>query len=114
VRPRAALGGNRAAQQHRSVVVDLAAGLLDTGLDHRRRRTDQPQAAFDHGAAGVGPDAATVGPAAEEQAQAGDHHGLAGAGLTRDHGEAGPEGKGGVGDDAETGDADLVQHKERR
>ena len=114
VRPRPALGGHGAAEQHGAVVVDLAAGLLDAGLDHRRRRPGQPQPALHDRPSGVGPDPTAVGPAAEEQAEAGDHHRLTGAGLARDHGEAGPEGKGGVGDDAETGDAELVQHEIRR
>ena len=72
----------------------------------------QPQPAFDHGAAGIGAHPPSVGTPAEQQAEAGDNHGLAGAGLTGDDGESGAQGQGGVGYDAEARDPQLLQHVE--
>ncbi len=86
--PGPALGADRAAQQQRAaLVVQVAAGLLDLP-GHRAVRVDA-QPALDRRPVGAGPDPGRVGPAAEQQAQAGDDHRLARAGLAGDHVEAG-------------------------
>ena len=83
---RAALGRDVAGEQH-VVVLDLAPG-------RRRRpratsgRSADPHGALDPGARAPRADGTAVGPPAEQQAERGHHHGLAGAGLAGDHGQA--------------------------
>ncbi len=111
VRPGPALGGHRAAQQQRAVVVDLTARVRDPGADGIAERALQLQPALDHRTARVGADPAGVGPATEQKSETGHDHRLAGAGLTGDH--VHPRGKpqGRVVDDAEPGDAQFLQHR---
>ncbi len=58
-------------------------------------------------------DQAGVGTRAEQQAEPGDDHGLARAGLTGDDVQAGVQLQDGVIDDPEVLDADLLQHRAR-
>ena len=87
-RPRASLGGDGAGQQH-PAVLGLAAELVDGGRE--RRAGTGADHALDAGGLGAGAHGAGVGAAAQEQAEGGDDHGLARAGLTGDHGQAGAE-----------------------
>jgi hypothetical protein len=114
VRPRPPLGGDRAAEQQAAVVVGLGPRVGHPGLHRLAAATGQPQPPLDQRPAQIGPHPAGVGPAAEEQAEAGDDHGLAGTGLTGDDGEAAAEGKRGVFDHAQSGDAELLQHSTRQ
>ncbi len=57
---------------------------------------------------------AGVGPAAEEQAEAGHHHRLARAGLAGDDVHPAGQRQRGVLDDAQSGDAQLFQHSTRQ
>ena len=59
----------------------------------------------------AGAHGAAVGAAAEQQAERGDDHGLAGAGLTGDHGQARAELEGRGVDHAERADPDLLKHR---
>lgn len=104
-RPGAALECDGAGDDR--FVVGAAAGFLD---------------AFAHGFGNSGEDALDFGLlcafahdsradlAAHEEGQGGDEHGLARTGLTGDDGEAGVEFDGGLGDDAEVGDAQFGDH----
>jgi hypothetical protein len=107
VGPGAALGRD-AADQDEDVVVQVAAGLGSPGGDRPRRVDAHP--ALDDRLGGAGAHGARVGPAAEEQPETGDHHGLAGSGLAGDDGEPGRELEHGVLDDAEAADPHLLQH----
>ncbi len=51
-----------------------------------------------------------IGPSAEQQQQAGDHHRLARARLAGDHGEPRAEGQHGLVDDPEPADVQLLEH----
>ena len=77
-------------------------------------RPGQPQPALDHRPARVGAHPAGVGPAAEQQPEAGHHHRLAGAGLTGDDVHARRQRQRRVVDDAQPGDAQLLQHRARQ
>ena len=68
------------------------------------------EAALDDGAFRAGPDPAGVGAGTAEQMQAGDHHGLARAGLPRQHGQPTVELGGGRPDRTELLDPDLSEH----
>ena len=96
VRPRAPLGRDRAGQQQGAVVVGFGSGVGDARLHRLGGRPVQAHAALHRGAPGVGPNPPGVGPATEEQAEAGDHHRLAGAGLASDDGQTPAQGKCGV------------------
>ena len=104
----ASLGRHGAGQDH-PVVLDLAADLVDR-LREARQALD-PHHALDPGRAGAGADRAGVGPAAEEQPECGDDHGLAGPGLTGDHGQAGAELERRGLDHPERADPDLLKHR---
>ena len=93
-----------------AVVVHLGAGVGDPRLHRVGQRPGQPQPALDHRAARVGAHPAGVGPAAEQQPQAGHHHGLARAGLTGDDVHARRQPQRRVVDDAEPGDPQFLQH----
>ena len=67
--------------------------------------------ALDAGLLRAGADRAGVGAPAEEQAERGHDHGLAGAGLAGDRGEPGPELEHGLVDDAEGADPQLLKHR---
>ncbi len=107
VRPGAPFGGNGPADQQRTVV-ELRPGLLgpydgrgtgghtDPPLHDRLLRPD--------------PHERRVGAPAEQQTQAGDHHGLARARLTRDGREAGRQLDDRVVDDSERPYPHLLQH----
>ena len=62
----------------------------------------------------LGTDPPGVGPAAEEQAEAGHHHRLARTGLAGDDVHAAGQRQRGVLDDAQSGDAQLFQHSNRQ
>ena len=59
----------------------------------------------------AGPHGAGVGARAEQQAERGHDHRLAGAGLTGDGREAGAERQGGLGDHPEVADAELLNQR---
>jgi hypothetical protein len=111
VRARPALDGHRAAQQHRTVVVDLGTGLGDPGGHRVAERPGQAQPALDHGTTRVGADPAGVGAAAEQQPETGHHHRLAGAGLTGDDVHPRCQTQRRVIDDAQSGDPQFLQHR---
>ena len=66
--------------------------------------------AFDDGAVGARPHPGGVGAGTAEQVQAGDHHGLAGAGLAGQHGQPAVELGGRRADRAQRLDADFGEH----
>ena len=70
-----------------------------------------PHDALDAGRAGAGAHRAGVGATAQQQAERGDQHGLAGAGLTGDHGQPVAELEHGLVDDAQGADPDLLDHR---
>lgn len=104
----ATLGRDDATEQQLAVV-DVAAGLGHP-VDDRPVGGDQP-ATVDDGLTAARPDDAALGALAEQQPQSGDDHGLAGAGLAGDGGEAGAEGQSGATDHAEVADRDLLDHE---
>ena len=69
-----------------------------------------PDHALDPGGPGAGAHRAAVGAAAEQQSERGHDHGLAGAGLTGDHGQPGAELERRGVDHAELADPDLLKH----
>jgi hypothetical protein len=105
VRPRPPLGGHRAAEQHRTVLVRLRPGVEHPRLHRRGRRAGQPQPPLDHCPARLRAHPPRVGAPAEEQPQPGDDHRLARAGLAGDHVHPVGKRQRGVLDDAEPGDA---------
>ncbi len=107
VRPGAALGGDGTADQQ-GAVVEFGAGL--DGAQGRRGVGGQFEPALDHRPAGAAAYQARVGAAAEQQAEAGHHHGLAGAGLAGDDGEPRCQFDHGVLDDTKISYPHLVQH----
>ena len=92
----------------------LAVLELGAGRDGRGQElgpVGHGEAALDPGPLGAAADRLGIGPATEQQAEAGDHHGLAGAGLAGDDGEPGVQLERGLADHAEVGDAQLSQHR---
>ena len=114
VRPGPALHRHRAAQQHRPVLVRLAAGVGDPGVHRVGHPAVQAQPPLHHRPAGLGAHPPGVGPAAEEQAEAGHHHRLARTGLAGDDVHAAGQRQRGVLDDAQSRDAQLFQHSHRQ
>ena len=109
MRAGAALGRYRAAEhQGRAVVVKLTAGLVDL-LGHLAVRIDL-QPPLDDGPLRTRPDPGRIGPPAEEQAQAGHDHGLAGPGLSSHHSESRGQLEGRVVDNPESRDPDFLKH----
>ena len=106
VGPGPALGRHR-PHQHQAIA-DVGAGL--GGPHGGGVVAGHVDDALDHGAACTGPHETGVGPRTEEQPQAGDDHGLAGAGLTGDDVEPGVQLEHGVVDDAEPLDPQFGQH----
>ena len=107
VGPRAAGRAHGPAQHQRRAVIEGSAGIsyagrhvivhvLDPTIDARLLRTDA--------------DPCRVSPTAEQQQEAGHHHGLARAGLAGDDGESRAERQDGIVDDAEAADVQFVQH----
>ena len=84
------------------------AGLLSQA--ERRVVRGHAHAGVHDGTGRAPADRARVGASTEQQAQGGDHHGLAGAGLTGDDGEAGVQVHGGLADHAEPRDPQMVDH----
>ena len=101
--------GRDVAGQHHPAVLDLSPGLLDGGREPGQ--VADPDHALHPRAAGAGADGPAVGAAAEEQAERGHDHGLAGTGLTGDDGQARAELEGRGVDDAERADPDLLKHR---
>ncbi len=108
VGPRSALDGDRAGQQQAAITVHLGAGISDPLVHLRGLLGGQPQPALDHRPAWLGAHPRGIGPAAEQQAQAGHHHRLSGAGLARDDIHPPGQRQRRVLDDAEPGDAQLL------
>ena len=104
--PGAALGADGAGQDEAAVVVRLGAGV---GRPLPRRRGGRQEEPALHARATGGANPAGIGPSTEEQGQAGHHHGLAGAGLARDDGEAAAELQGDVVDRPQPADPQLGQ-----
>jgi hypothetical protein len=105
-----ALDRHGAAHQQRAVVIGLGAGVEHAIVHGGADVLGKLQPPVDGAPGPVGADPAGVGAPAEEQAEAGHDHGLARAGLAGDDRQARPEGKGGVVDNAQSGDAELLQH----
>ena len=103
---RATLGGDLPAQQQLAGL-DLTAVLLGD-LAEARVGTDD---ALDAGRTSAGAHRAGVGPAAQQEPERGDEHGLAGAGLAGDHGQPLAELEHGLLDDAQGADPDLLDHR---
>ncbi len=82
----APLGGERAADQERALV-EFGARLHGPYGRGRAVRHDDPS--LHHRGLGPDPHQGGVGASAEQQAEAGDDHGLAGAGLAGHRGETG-------------------------
>ena len=101
--------GRDVAGQHHPAVLDLSPDLLDGGREPGQ--VADPDHALHPRAAGPRADGPAVGAAAEEQAERGHDHGLAGPGLTGDDGEARAELQGRGVDDAEGPDPDLLKHR---
>jgi hypothetical protein len=59
---------------------------------------------------GAAPDGTGVRPGAEEEADGGDHHGLAGAGLAGHHAQPGAQRQCCVSDDAQIADSQFFKH----
>ena len=89
-------------------LVQHGPGVLGEG--ERGVRLGQADAGVHDGTGRAPADRARVGASAEQQAQGGDHHGLAGAGLAGDDGEAGVQVHGGLADHAEPRDPQMVDH----
>ena len=109
--PRAPLGADRAAE-HDPVVLDLSPDLVDLG--RHLRQPLEPYGPLDPGRPRPGADRAAVGPAAQEQPEGGDDHGLAGTGLTGDDGQPRPQLQRRGVDHPELLDADLLKHRRPR
>ena len=106
VGPRATLGRHRTDQDQ--AVAHLGPGL---GSAQRGRVGGRDlDEALHHGGGGTSTHQARVGAGTEEQPQAGDDHGLAGAGLTSEHVEPGVQVEHGVVDDTESLDPQFLQH----
>ncbi len=104
---RAALGGDGAADQQRPVV-QLRAGLL--GPQGRRSRGGDGDPALHHGRSGADPHQGGIRAPAEQQAEAGDDHGLTRARLAGHRREARGQLDNGVVNDAQGPDPHLLQH----
>ena len=108
-RTRPAFRADRPHQdQGAAVVVEVAPRVVDLAGD-RTARLD-PKPAFDNSAVGARPDPRRVGPAAEEQAESGHHHGLAGASLPGHDVESRRQLKHCLVDHPETGDPHFLKH----
>ncbi|OUD93361.1 hypothetical protein CMMCAS05_06085 [Clavibacter michiganensis subsp. michiganensis] len=88
--------------------VDVSPGVAHA-LGHGPVGRDDPAPLDDRALAPL-PHGARVGARAEQQAQRGDDHGLARAGLAGDGREAGPERQRGLADHPEVADGDLLNH----
>ena len=106
VGPRAAVGRHRAHEDE--PVGDVGAGLGRTS--EGGVALGEVEHALDDGTVGAGAHEPGVAAPTEQQAQPGDDHRLAGAGLAGEHREPAVERQGGVVDDAEVPDADLLDH----
>ena len=102
---RPTVGSDGTHRDDAAVLVEPAARRRDDGLAGTGR---QPY--LDDGPLAAGTHPGRVTPTAGDQAEGGDDHGLAGAGLTRDHGEAGVRFEHGVVDDTEVADPQFVKH----
>ena len=89
--------------------VEVGTGLLGARSDGDPSTVDH-EASLDPGGRLTRADRARVGPAAEQQAEPGDHHRLARARLAGDDGQAGAELEDRLADHAEAGDAHLLDH----
>ena len=92
-----------------ALVVEFAAGVAHALA--RSRLCVEYEPAVDGGLVAARPHPGSVGPSAEQQQQPGHDHRLAGAGLARDHGQAGTERQRGVVDDTESADAQFLEHQ---
>jgi hypothetical protein len=101
------VGTDHAAQQQ-CPVVDVAAEFADP--PRHGRLGGQPDSPVDRSACRTNADERAVRACAEEQPEAGHHHGLPGAGLTSHHRQAGRELEHGVVDDAKPADPQLLEH----
>ncbi len=108
VGPGPAVGLDR-ADEDEAALRDVSAGLL--GSAERRVSGGELDHPLDHAAVGACAHQAGVAAATEQQAQAGDDHGLARAGLTGEDGQPGMERQHGLVDDPEVTDADLLDHE---
>src|SRR5690606_5462087 len=108
-RTRAPLGGNRAHDDEAAVGVDVAAGVADP-LGDRGGGVDR-EAALDGRAFGPRADHPRVGLAAQEQAEPGQQHRLAGTRLPGDGREPGTRAALRPGDHADVLDAELLAHR---
>lgn len=97
--------------EQRSVVIYFGAGRLGSLKGPMPRR--KPPTALDRQPGCPRPHQAGVGPAAEQQVKRRQHHGFAGARLTGEHGQSGGQREDGLGDDAESGQPDLLEHAAR-
>jgi hypothetical protein len=101
-------GGRDGAREDELAVVVLAARLLGPGEGRVGRwELHDP---LDEGGVRAGAHEPGVGPLAEEQAQAGDDHRLAGPRLAGQHVEPGAQLEQGVVDDAHAADPHLAEH----
>ncbi|EPJ36737.1 putative DNA repair protein RecN [Streptomyces afghaniensis 772] len=107
VRPRAPLGGNGTADQQRPVV-ELGPGLLGAYGGRGVVRDGDPP--LHDGLPGPDPHESRVRTPAQQQPEAGDHHGLARTRLTGDRGEPGRQLDDSVVDHAERPYPHLLQH----
>ena len=83
-------------------------GLDDTGGDARVRVNHE--GTLDQAALGTGAHDGGLGPLPQQQPERGEHHRLAGAGLTGQGGQAAAEGKIGLLDDTEVLDVQRLDH----
>ncbi len=104
---RAPLGGDRPADQQRTVV---QLGPRLQGAGGRRGPGGQPDPPLHHGPVGAAPHQPGVGPATEQQPEAGHHHGLARTCFARHRCEARCQFDHRVIDDAKIPYPHLVQH----
>ncbi|GAA2899307.1 hypothetical protein GCM10011428_10910 [Streptomyces violaceus] len=107
VRPRAPLGGNGTADQQ-GTVVELGPGLLGAYGGRGVVRDGDPP--LHDRLASPDPHERRVGAPAQQQSQAGDHHGLARTRLTGDSGEPGRQLDHGIVDHTERPYPHLLQH----
>ena len=106
--PGPAVHGKGAAGDQAAVFVGASTHLA--GHVRGWAAGDWPEATLHDGTVSAAPDPGGVGPSASEQLQARHDHGLARAGLTGYHGQAGVQVQGGLVDHTEALDAHLGEH----
>lgn len=104
--------GQLTGGDQRPVAIGAAAAL--SGYDttqHQLLAVGGDEAALHDRLIGTGPHDRRIGPGARQQLEGAQQQGLAGAGLARQGGHVTAQVQAGLGDDAQVGDCQLVQHE---